>query len=849
MVRIPRSEPSLQPQVAMQPQASGSGWGAPGRALQGLGKSIASLGDVFDGLGQEQIAEQDFQDKMLMLKTDNELGLNQVETHASYQGNGDDYLPQRTEYYATTTGSAISQMQPRNQKKAALFFEQRRGPYLERDAKFGGQRRQDTLISGINDTVSTEYGKLANVPPEEFEQRFNETVQGVDFIIQAAPLPDKLKEQVAKGAAEQAYGILKGLSEDPETAPEIVPKILKMIEEQPEEIDGGALEEVPAQPENGAEGVQGLPGSPSGPALPKPQKLGATGLEPPQSPQQASFRILDTEAPTHAERNRIFRQGGVVVNLDTNSGPVGKPTTPMVVIPDNATKAQRKAAEAYAGQMAQLYRDKFGVDLTPKVVKRSVNGRGRPSTIHTEPYAVTDPRAVAYFQTPEGVSAHAQILRDTLGKIPGVVFSIPHDPTRKGDHGAEANGVNEVALAKLVLADLKGGGSAPSPQRFAEANRLGGPDEESGSIRGPNKIPGEPKLISGPTPVRVADASGRFVPEQRPTYRSAKSQLRELLIRNSVTFQKSMLRAEREKERLEKERVKEVQERTFDEGFDLWRKGELTESWVDENRPLLKSRDDQKLYQMLRSTARHIDPKAYHELLTRIDEDPAGAIAQARDDLANGRITPSFYDRIESRVRRESKPETKTPAWAKRWEGEVREQVGTHQGDSWDRIERSQGAMREFEDYISGEIDKGTLDYDKVSKRAKQTIDDYKKRRVQQKQSALTIPQKWSSATPETITLDEVAEAKARILAASNEEIQAAGSDPEARKRVLAKYKADYGQLDQWEKLLTERAAANGEKLPPPKPPMKRGGPREAIKNEGQPLFSGGVPVDGEDKD
>jgi hypothetical protein len=819
LVRIPRSEPSLQPQVAMQPQASGSGWGAPGRAMQQLGKSIASLGDVFDGLGQEQIAEQDFQDKMLMLKTDNELGLNQVETQANYQGNGDDYLPQRTEYYATTTNDAVSRMQPRNQQKAALFFEQRRGPYLERDAKFGGQRRQDTLISGINDTVSTEYGKLANVPPEEFEQRFNETVQGVDFIIQAAPLPDKLKEQVAKGAAEQAYGILKGLAEDPETAPEIVPKILKMIEDQPEEIDGGALEEVPAQPEKGAEGVQGLPGSPSGPA---PQRTSALEIQD-FTAGRTNYRPL----PARNVKNIVLHD--VSGNPKTRRLPKGGNIPHYHITFDDKGIYQEIPFDRQAPHARAFNKDSIGIayigfegdKLSPQAV---ANGA----------------RAVQMVQQQFGIPAERILTHPGAGPSATKSGKDPREAAWRGEVLAYlGQGGAEVADAGRPVE-----ARAVNQRGLVQYAGLGGPkEEEVGAPRGQNKIPGEPKLISGPTPVRVADASGRFVPQEKQNWRSVNSHLRDLLIKNSAHLQKSMLRAEREKERLEKEQIRAIQESTFDEGFDLWRKGELTEAWIDENRPALKSRDDQKLYQLLRSQSRHIDPKAYHELLTRIDEDPLGAVAQAREDLANGLISPSFYDRIETRARREMKPETKTPGWAKRWEGEVREQVGTHQGDSWDRIERSQNAMREFEDYISSEIDKGTLDYDKVSKRAKQTIDDYKKRRVQQKQSTLTIPQKWSSATSDTITLEEVAEAKARILAASNEEIQAAGTDPEARKRVLAKYKADYGLLDQWEKLLTERAAANGEKLPPPSPPMKLGGPKpeQGTVNQQTPQ-SQGVP-------
>ncbi|HUS97200.1 MAG TPA: hypothetical protein VMX97_10705, partial [Hyphomicrobiaceae bacterium] len=187
----------------------------------------------------------------------------------------------------------------------------------------------------------------------------------------------------------------------------------------------------------------------------EPPRPGASGATPPPT-----YKIIENNVPTPSQRRDIFAKGGVVVNLDTNWAPSGRSTTPMIVIPDNATPAQRKAAQAYVEAIAGVYRDQFGKDITPKVVTRSQNGRGRPATIHTEPYAVTDGVAVKYFSSPQGAKVHAKILRDTLGTIPGVQFSIPHDPGR-GDHGAGHNGVDEVKLARLVLAELKQGGGAP----------------------------------------------------------------------------------------------------------------------------------------------------------------------------------------------------------------------------------------------------------------------------------------------------------------------------------------------------------------------------------------------------
>lgn len=159
---------------------------------------------------------------------------------------------------------------------------------------------------------------------------------------------------------------------------------------------------------------------------------------------------------TSSERTDIFEKGGVVVNLDTNwAEKENQQTTPMVVIPDNATKQQRHAAEEYANRVAKAYEEKFGKSLKPKVLTRSENGRGRAGTIHTEPFAATDTKAVEYFiNSKEGRAKLAEITKETLGKLPGVKFSLPHDEA-SGDKGAVGPHGSEVDLAKKLMEDLK----------------------------------------------------------------------------------------------------------------------------------------------------------------------------------------------------------------------------------------------------------------------------------------------------------------------------------------------------------------------------------------------------------
>lgn len=246
-----------------------------------------------------------------------------------------------------------------------------------------------------------------------------------------------------------------------------------------EQVDNGVISSVPPAPTP-------QPASRSGKALPAPMRLGAMQQEDtsftaavrsavgPRLPRSVVNFKFASEAPTSAERAAIRRSGGIVVNLDTNWAPPGKATTPMVVIPDGSTPEQRKAAEAYAAGIAAIYKEKLGVEMKPKVLTRSENGRGRNDTIHTEPFSVNDTKAVDYFIGDDGKRRHAQLLRETFGKLPGVHFAMPHDPTgragKRKDVGAVGPRGSETDLAKIVLAELQNPSADPVPTNVASAD-------------------------------------------------------------------------------------------------------------------------------------------------------------------------------------------------------------------------------------------------------------------------------------------------------------------------------------------------------------------------------------------
>ena len=181
--------------------------------------------------------------------------------------------------------------------------------------------------------------------------------------------------------------------------------------------------------------------------------------EAPRLDQELSYGFWkEGSVPTPEERKKVFEKGGVVVNLDTNWAKRGVQTGPLVVIPDNATDEQRKQAQIYVRQIEEAYKEKFGKSLPGKVLTRSENKRGRESTMHTEPFSVNDEKAVEYFtRTPEGRAKLADITSNTIGKIPGVQFSLPHDPYKpqRPDYGSVGPLGSEVDIASVLKRDLE----------------------------------------------------------------------------------------------------------------------------------------------------------------------------------------------------------------------------------------------------------------------------------------------------------------------------------------------------------------------------------------------------------
>lgn len=440
MARIPRSNNVVNFTSANMPYSSGGGYSAVGRAKQQLGNGTSDLGrgigSAVSAVAEASTEGSDHLANLELLKWANQNAADEREHQANYTGTGRGYQGERSEWFGGREQALTQKLDeigasPRLRQKAQLFVERERGSYQGQWDNYGYKRWQGHLIGETDATITGEVAKLSELPPDQIGAGMERLITPFKQMIDELPgLSPSQRESLHGATAQKILETLQGkFGNDPRYYPIMKQMIAKYVAEARTESKAAATGSGPIEPFKGP--------------------------------------IFIDRTPSRTERVEIQRKGGIVVNLDTNWAKGDKQTSPMVVIPDNAAPEQRQAAEAYASKIADVYKQKFGTSLSPRVVTRSQNigtngkPRGRPGTIHTEPFAVTDSKAVAFFNSPEGQRMHAGILRDTFGKIPGVHFSLPHDPYgQRRDHGAAANGVDEVKLARPVLEMLRSGVAA-----------------------------------------------------------------------------------------------------------------------------------------------------------------------------------------------------------------------------------------------------------------------------------------------------------------------------------------------------------------------------------------------------
>lgn len=395
----------------------GSAGRAQANAIRDLGSSVAYVAGAFGELHDRQEKIDDDQNmgrfKLEFDRMDHSTWKD-INDKAGERGEGLEGTTGRYTAGAAKLTEKYPISDPKRREKLALWTERR---IMRRGFQAAHEKRSrlSTYYKGVEDREIT--GAMASIAKNPSFERMKEVEEGLGELIQSGEGNYRSKEQT-----EQRLRDMRG------------------------QLTATTLKSLAAKDPAGVKTLF--------------EKIAKNGkFQAPQAAPQfkgGPFKVFGngTRVPSSAERSKIRKSGGIVVNLDTNWVKGGK-ANPMVVIPDNATPEQRKAAQEYVTSLKQAYKTGLGRDVNPRVATRSANGRGRGNTIHTEPFALTDPEAVRYFSSKEGKAALGNITSGTLGKIPGVVFSLPHNEGR-GDKGAHGSGTNEIDYAKSLIQSMQG---------------------------------------------------------------------------------------------------------------------------------------------------------------------------------------------------------------------------------------------------------------------------------------------------------------------------------------------------------------------------------------------------------
>ena len=185
----------------------------------------------------------------------------------------------------------------------------------------------------------------------------------------------------------------------------------------------------------------------------------------PRGPNSSQVRVGQNTFNVHDQTRSQFgtrsRPGNRIIALDANSVSGREEVLrPLVVIPDNATRAERAAAQASVDRVAEWLNENTPPGgprrhTTGIIRTTSQNGgRGLNGFFHTEFHSVNDTEAANLIkQRPQ---EYARILGETLGAIPGANFIVPHgNVNRSGirDPGAVSRdgSTSEIGLGRLII--------------------------------------------------------------------------------------------------------------------------------------------------------------------------------------------------------------------------------------------------------------------------------------------------------------------------------------------------------------------------------------------------------------
>lgn len=236
MPKIPRTQVSVGSDMAMMRPLQGDGWGAPGRATQQLGASIAKLGQgissMFEGMDAENEKALEQADALFLAREKNQLDLDELKHRETYSEDPTGYEARRKAevydpYIARIQGGVKSK---RYRERLPLYVEGETGRLMESATRFGAGKRQEKLFedtqSGItNGKGSGEVNKLDPIiaqagkksPDEigaEFDAALPSVIAGVNAMIDKYPGTRAQRDQLLGYARAQIEARIDAVNGD-----------------------------------------------------------------------------------------------------------------------------------------------------------------------------------------------------------------------------------------------------------------------------------------------------------------------------------------------------------------------------------------------------------------------------------------------------------------------------------------------------------------------------------------------------------------------------------------------------------------------------------------------------------
>jgi len=233
---IPRvSGPTVGFQPAMQPGTSGDAYAAPGRAMQGLGQSIASLGATLDARGND---EDEYRANLELVKWQNQQDISRIKSENDFNGDPRGYANGQLQSFDSSVADLRTRLpnNPKIQQRAALHIERSRGSYNEAATKFEYGKTKEQLVADVDATITSEFSRIEAGKIEALPDDLDVSIRGINQMIDKAPVPEGAKERLRAASAQMVRAQLERLP--PEQRLPAAQKIMQTIQTRnpPQEV-------------------------------------------------------------------------------------------------------------------------------------------------------------------------------------------------------------------------------------------------------------------------------------------------------------------------------------------------------------------------------------------------------------------------------------------------------------------------------------------------------------------------------------------------------------------------------------------------------------------------------------